>query len=101
MSNDTSYFGGADTDDPLYGHPYCGSNPVYPFGRCREDYLEKKSKRHYILLGFDIKDRGDKWEVTNDEGHFVTEGETLEDAMTALEKEIFKLNNYLGGGISG
>lgn len=99
MSNDTSYFGGADTDDPLYGHPYCGSNPVYPFGRGREDYLEKKSKRHYILLGFDIKDRGDKWVVTNDEGNFVTEGETLEDAMTALEKELFKLNNDLSGGI--
>ena len=99
MSNDTSYFGGADTDNPLYGHPYCGSNPVYPFGRCREDYLEKKSKRHYILLGFDIKDRGDKWVVTNDEGNFVTEGETLEDVMTALEKELFKLNNDLSGGI--
>ena len=80
--------------------PYYGNNPVYPFGRGREDYLEKKSKRHYILLGFDIKDRGDKWEVTNDEGNFVTEGETLEDAMTALEKEIFKLNNYSGGGVS-
>lgn len=75
--------------------------PVYPFGRGREDYLEKKSKRHYILLGFDIKGRGDKWEVTNEEGNFVTEGKTLEDAMTALEKEIFKSNNDLGGGVSG
>ena len=82
------------------GHPYYGANPVYPFGRGREDYLEKKSKRHYILLGFDIKDRGDKWVVTNDEGNFVTEGETLEGAMAALEKEIFKLNNSLAGGVS-
>ena len=61
--------------------------------------MEKKSKRHYILLVFDIKDRGDKWVVTNDEGNFVTEGETLEDVMTALEKELFKLNNDLSGGI--
>lgn len=90
-----TYFGG-----PENGNSAFGSNPVYPFGRCREDYLHKKSKRHYILLGFDIRDKGDRWVVTNDENNYVTEGETLEDAMTALEKEIFKLNNYLGGGVS-
>lgn len=93
---ETDNFGNT-IDYPKNSH--YGNNPVYPFGRGREDYLEKKSKKHYILLGFDIKNRGDKWEVTNDEGNFVTEGETLEDAMTALEEVLFKLNNDLSGGV--
>ena len=82
-------------------NPYYGNIPVYKFGYGREDYLTKKSKNWYQLMSFDIirnKDTG-KWDVTNDEGGFVTCGNTAEEAMDALEKVLYRTNNNSGGGI--
>lgn len=72
---------------------FTSDNPVYPFGRGREDFLERKSRYHYELLGFDVKFNGSQWDVTNEDGNYVACGDTAEKAFEALERVLYNANN--------